>query len=90
MTYFHPWTFQQGGAQHPHVFHVSVVRGESAFGEEAPVKWLGGSVLSSQAVRYVSNVLCVVDRVRPRNETDDIRSDKDLDDDELRVDSDVV
>ena len=89
MSDFHPWTLRRDDAEDPHVRHPSPLRGDSDSWAEALIQWLDGNVLSSQAARYFCYFLCV-HRMRPRDETEDVRSDEDFDDEELHVDNENV
>ena len=82
MAYFHPWTLRAADEEHSLVPYAGKLRPEDTTWEMTLSMWLDGNVVSQESARYVSNFLCVY-RVRPRDQDEDVRSDEDVDDEEL-------
>ena len=89
MTYFHPWTLRAADELDGHVDEQQSVvpyagnlRPQDATWEVTLSMWLDGNVVSQESARYVHNFLSVF-RVRPRDQDEDVRSDEDVDDEEL-------
>ena len=86
MAYFHPWTLRQTDAEANVEPHASELRGEEfSSWRDALTTWLDGEVVSQESARYINNFLSVY-RVRPRDPSDDLRSDEDVSDEELILD----
>ena len=89
MTYFHPWTLRAADELDGHVDEQQSVvpyagnlRPQDATWEVTLSMWLDGNVVSQESARYVHNFLSVF-RVRPRDQDEDVRSDEDVDGEEL-------
>ena len=84
MTVCHPWTLRAADETQSLVAYAGNLRPQDATWELTLSMWLDGNVVSQDSARYVSNCLCVF-RVRPRDQDEDVRSDEDVDDEELII-----
>ena len=86
MAYFHPWTLRRADDDE-HVRYAGRLRPTQDTWQDALATWLDGKILCREAMRYVSNFLCV-HRVRPNNDDSEVgNSDDVISDEELQISS---
>ena len=84
MTYFHSWTLRAADETQSLVPHAGNLRPQDATWELTLSMWLDGNVVSQESAFYAGTFLCVF-CVRPRDQDEDVRSDEDVDDEELSL-----
>ena len=85
MVYFRPWTlWPDYEEEQRYVPYAGKLRPDDKTWQQELGDWLSGHVLSEESVRYINNFMSVY-RVRPRDVSEEIRSDEEFSDVELEL-----